>query len=192
MAERLTAKALNAACPYATDGEIDWLQAWAREQAQEQRSPAWQHRRPPPRAVIIGCGPGVMALALLEANPDIDLYVVENDTFHWFDEHLKQAGLGELAWTALLGESEDIGPTWDNGPIDLLIIDGDHSEEGVIADIRGWWPHVRSGGTVVFDDYYRVGAEWDGVRSGFAKEMAQRNDWQTLAAVDSFTVLKKL
>lgn len=188
----LTAKSLNAACPYATDGEIDWLHVWARQQAHDDRGPDWKRRHPPPVVVVIGCGPGVMPLALLEANPDIRLTVVEHDTFHWLEEHLKQAGLDGCEWTAVLGESEDVAPKWDGGPIDLLIIDGDHSEEGVVADIRGWWPHVRAGGLVVFDDYHRPGAEWDGVRSGFDEEMKGRLWALHAPAVDTYLIVQKL
>jgi predicted O-methyltransferase YrrM len=36
--------------------------------------------------------------------------------------------------------------------IDLLFIDGDHSEEGARADFERWSPHVVSGGHVLFHD----------------------------------------
>jgi predicted O-methyltransferase YrrM len=38
-------------------------------------------------------------------------------------------------------------------PIDFLYVDADHSLEGVRADLVGWYPHVRSGGLIVGDDY---------------------------------------
>lgn len=37
--------------------------------------------------------------------------------------------------------------------IDLIHIDGDHSYEGVNADINAWLPKVKKGGFVIFDDY---------------------------------------
>jgi predicted O-methyltransferase YrrM len=37
-------------------------------------------------------------------------------------------------------------------PLDLLFIDGDHSEEGVRSDFERWSPHVRPGGHVLFHD----------------------------------------
>jgi predicted O-methyltransferase YrrM len=40
-----------------------------------------------------------------------------------------------------------------NTPIDFLYVDADHSYAGVCDDLEAWWPHVRSGGLVVGDDY---------------------------------------
>jgi len=37
-------------------------------------------------------------------------------------------------------------------PLDLLFIDGDHSEAGVRSDFERWSPHVRPGGHVLFHD----------------------------------------
>jgi predicted O-methyltransferase YrrM len=44
-------------------------------------------------------------------------------------------------------------------PFDLLHIDGSHSTEQALADVRRWTPLVRSGGVVVLDDIL-----WDSVR----------------------------
>ena len=40
-------------------------------------------------------------------------------------------------------------------PIDILWIDGDHSYEGVAADMKMYGPLVRSGGLVAFHDIHR-------------------------------------
>ena len=37
--------------------------------------------------------------------------------------------------------------------IDLLFVDGDHSYEGVKADVDAWFPHLAPNATVVFHDY---------------------------------------
>lgn len=37
-------------------------------------------------------------------------------------------------------------------PIGLIFIDGDHTEAGVEADVKGWLPHLAAGGLVLFDD----------------------------------------
>jgi len=42
---------------------------------------------------------------------------------------------------------------WVRKPIDLLFIDGDHSYEGVKADIQNYLFKVKEGGKIVFHDY---------------------------------------
>ena len=37
--------------------------------------------------------------------------------------------------------------------IDLIHIDGDHTYEGVMTDMKDWCPKVKSGGYILFDDY---------------------------------------
>ena len=37
--------------------------------------------------------------------------------------------------------------------VDFVYIDGDHTHEGVTADIQAWWPKVRQGGILSGDDY---------------------------------------
>lgn len=49
------------------------------------------------------------------------------------------------------GISEEVAANWQD-PVDLLFIDGDHSYEGCLTDIRAWLGHVKSGGWVAFHD----------------------------------------
>jgi predicted O-methyltransferase YrrM len=44
-----------------------------------------------------------------------------------------------------------VAQRWD-GPVDLVFIDGDHSEEGVRADWHDWHGFVATGGAVLFHD----------------------------------------
>ena len=50
--------------------------------------------------------------------------------------------------------------------IDMLHIDAGHEYGSVIADLRAWWPLLRSGGILIGDDYYE-GPEWPGLRRAF-------------------------
>jgi len=48
--------------------------------------------------------------------------------------------------------------------VDWVYIDGNHTYEFVLEDLRSWYPKVRPGGLVAGDDYDRPGAWWgDGV-----------------------------
>ena len=51
------------------------------------------------------------------------------------------------------GDSKTI--PW-NQPIDVLFIDGDHSEEGVRADLIKYMPYIKPGGLVFLHDYIDV------------------------------------
>lgn len=37
--------------------------------------------------------------------------------------------------------------------LDWVYLDGDHSYEEVLSDLRSWWPKIKTGGCVAGDDY---------------------------------------
>ncbi len=63
-----------------------------------------------------------------------------------------------------------VGTSWENfeqfsdNSIDLLHIDGDHSYDGVLKDITLFWPKIKVGGHVIFDD-----ANWSSVGQAINK-----------------------
>lgn len=67
---------------------------------------------------------------------------------------------------------------------DVLLIDGDHSYDGVKYDFDNYHPYVKKGGYVIFDDYNAT--EWPGVSEFVDKELKQKenlqmigNEWRT-------------
>jgi predicted O-methyltransferase YrrM len=119
------------------------------------------------RVVEIGVYEGSSAAALCEVlGPDAELHLIDP-----FGEHQWALPAG---WGATEGASRRVverarrrhdGPrvTWHvdysaavaarwSGSVDLVFIDGDHSEEGVRADWEGWNGFVEPGGAVVFHD----------------------------------------
>lgn len=72
------------------------------------------------------------------------------DCIH-FQQNLVSSGVTQNV-THICQESETAAKDWDLS-IDLLLIDGDHSYNGVVKDIRLWARHVRTGGMIVFDDW---------------------------------------
>lgn len=50
--------------------------------------------------------------------------------------------------------SERAARMFDDGSVDLVLIDADHSYEGCISDIRAWLPKVRAGGWIGGDDHH--------------------------------------
>jgi hypothetical protein len=119
------------------------------------------------RVVEIGVYEGSSAAVLCEVlGPGAELHLVDP-----FGEHGWALPAG---WGATEGASRRVverarrrhdGPqvTWHvdysaavaarwSGPVDLVFIDGDHSEAGVRADWDGWHGFVEPGGAVLFHD----------------------------------------
>lgn len=138
----LTCTRLNATLPYATQDELDWIREFASQLVEGST------------VVMVGAGPGVFALALHEGlTAPIDFYIIDIDTCKWVDAHLQSAEVDTSKIFFIVADSANIGETWGDETIDLLIIDGDHSYEGVLRDIDAWWSSVKDGGTVFFHDY---------------------------------------
>jgi len=74
--------------------------------------------------------------------------------------------------------SLEAAPLFKDGYFDLVFIDGDHSYDAVIADIKAWIPKVRNGGILCGHDYEPVSKE--------------KKSWQdVIHAVDDFFGDKK-
>lgn len=83
--------------------------------------------------------------------------VARGSTRPRFEQNLRDAGLRESV-DVIEARSTDAAARW-SGPIRLLFIDGDHSEEASRADFEAWLPHTALGGLIAFHD---VGV-WAGV-----------------------------
>lgn len=178
----MNAQDVNRDCYYATKDELEWLGKWARNHQQA----------PLTTVVMIGAGPGVMALALMEQAESLTLYVVENDTFQYLDQNakrtLKPPALHRI-WRGL-GDSAEYGKRWEGYDIDLLIIDGDHSYEGVKRDMAAWLPHVASGGCVLFHDYpYNLNEVPTGVKQ--AVEECLPDDFEDVAYIGISRIVRR-
>jgi predicted O-methyltransferase YrrM len=56
--------------------------------------------------------------------------------------------------------SLEAAPTFDDGSVDWVFIDGDHSLPAVRADIRAWWPKLRVGGLLSGHDHSWRSVRW--------------------------------
>jgi predicted O-methyltransferase YrrM len=155
--------------------------------------------------VEIGVAEGVSALALREgmAN-DGTIYLI--DPFHLsrlpmlnFIKRVAQRTVGEVrrgraVWIEKF--SQDAVREW-NEPIDLLLIDGDHSYGGVERDWKDWSRFVRKDGIAMFHDARLFDGGWttpeygpvrlvDNIfRSGAAAE------WSIVAEIHSLVVVRR-
>lgn len=82
----------------------------------------------------------------------------------------------------------------DHQPVDFVFIDGDHSEQGLLADWRAWSPLVEAGGIVALHDS-RSTPERPIPDAGSVKvtsEVILRDERFTVVdTVDSLTVLQR-
>lgn len=94
------------------------------------------------------------------------------------EENLKIAGLPKADVTILQDKSQSkraLAATEDKS-FDMLIIDGDHSKEGVARDFDNYFHRVRTGGLVVVDDYGVD--EWPDIKAYADEKLLPRADVQ--------------
>lgn len=158
----------------------------------------------PRRGVEVGVWRGEMSASLLRLKPDLFLYMVDNwlpseerpesyrlsgDIRSQDDaETMADAARKAIAWTEawedrrkiFLGDSLDAADYFDDGSLDFVFLDAEHTYEAVSADIVAWLPKIRSGGLMSGHDYSPPGVHskrgWPGVVRA-VDEAAERYGW---------------
>ncbi len=74
------------------------------------------------------------------------------DTLPELRRTLAQAGLEEVV-TPVIGRSAAVARWWRQ-PLDLVFIDGGHTDTAAQADLAGWAPRVRLGGALAIHDVF--------------------------------------
>lgn len=74
------------------------------------------------------------------------------DTLPFARRAIAASGLEESV-VAVVGRSSAVSRWWTT-PVDLVFVDGGHTDEAAQADFRGWAPHVRLGGALVIHDVF--------------------------------------
>lgn len=72
-------------------------------------------------------------------------------TLSTFEHCLAHCGLSDRVRTHL-GDSRSVAAVWPGSPLDAVLIDGDHSYLGALADFECWGSKVQPGGLILFDD----------------------------------------
>lgn len=119
------------------------------------------------RGVEVGTERGEYAEVLCKANHDLWLDCVDPyRAYKDYREHTSQEKLDAFYYeaTARLAKhnvtfvrdaSIDAAHRYDNGSLDFVYLDGNHSLPYVISDLHAWVPKVRKGGIVAGHDYIR-------------------------------------
>ncbi|WP_409332104.1 class I SAM-dependent methyltransferase [Trujillonella humicola] len=103
--------------------------------------------------------------------------------------NLRFAGVDPAAVTVHRGVSTDPAVRGTvGGPYDLVVIDGDHSREGVAADLAWVETIAAPGAVVVMDDYGDPG--WPGVSQALDDHLAAGSSMQFLGAVSTSAFLR--
>lgn len=121
------------------------------------------------KGVEIGVLKGDYSKIILERWHRGTLYLV--DTWRHLDEYIDMNGQDDkYHYDCLIQTCKNIKPWQDRAHIirmdsvksadmfpdeyfDFIYIDADHSYEGVVRDIKAWWPKVKKGGLFCGDDY---------------------------------------
>lgn len=99
-----------------------------------------------------------------------------DNTKEIFDKNITHFNL-ESKVTAIVADSLSASKTFSeqSHSIDLLFIDGDHSEEATKNDIKVWLPFVKHGGLIVFHDFTSnhgvPQAIWWAIKQSFFSEL---------------------
>jgi len=83
--------------------------------------------------------------------------------FAQVESHFDENTAGVAKITKLKLPSVEGAAQFEDGSLDLVYLDGDHSLRAVRADIRAWAPKVRRGGWIAGHDY---NWDWPGVLRG--------------------------
>jgi predicted O-methyltransferase YrrM len=97
---------------------------------------------------------------------------------------------GRVSWVRAKGAEA----ACNHGPVDFVFIDGDHSEDGLLADWRAWSPLVEPGGIVALHDSRSTPERpLDGAGSvKVTNEVILRDTrFGVVQTVDSLTVLRR-
>ncbi len=164
--------------------------------------------------VEIGCawgGSTVLFLSYMPMNAtllSVDPFVQDSmDTWKASEDQCREAVLNGLHafnrayvfddWNLCVETSVVAASHWHD-EINLLYLDGDHTEQGVNADFAAWTPYLVSGGTLLLHDSRRLdGYPDDEFAQGWPAPTALANrlrtdaGWQLVDEVFSLTVWEK-
>ena len=110
----------------------------------------------PARVVEIGTGKGSSLVRImygLALHEDVRVWTIDLLEQEKAHEALEAAQIPNWRYEMLIGDSAEIGgmPDWED--LNLVLVDGAHNLEGVLADVRAWEPHLKKDGVMAFHDY---------------------------------------
>ncbi|MCX2730383.1 class I SAM-dependent methyltransferase [Saccharopolyspora sp. NFXS83] len=123
-------------------------------------------------------------------DPDlVDPQVGKLDTLGEFRRTIAGAGLEDEV-IAIVGSSRSTAAIW-RSPLNLVFIDGGHTDAAANTDYEGWAPWVAPGGALVIHDVFPDPA--DGGRAPYRiyRRALDGGDYEEVRAVGSLRVLRR-
>lgn len=90
-------------------------------------------------------------------------------------------------WELALGPARRLLPrvARAHAPLDLVVLDGDHSRSAQLRELRAVWPHLRRGGVIVCDDV------WSSAFPDFATSVGESAHYVARPAGDAIGFLRR-
>ncbi|NLU83320.1 class I SAM-dependent methyltransferase [Rhodococcus sp. HNM0569] len=110
------------------------------------------------------------------------------DTVSRFRRTIADAELEDVV-VGIVGRSSSVAQVW-NTPIDMLFVDGGHTEAAAAGDYDSWAPHVRAGGILAIHDVF-PNPEDGGQAPFHIYERALADGFVDVRTVDSLRLLRK-
>ena len=111
------------------------------------------------------------------------------DTLPVMRRTLHGAGVEEQV-VAVVGRSTAVAALWTT-PVGLVFIDGGHTEEAALGDLRGWTPHLKPGGVLVIHDVFPDPADGGQAPYHAYREALHSGQFTEDFAVGSLRVLRR-
>lgn len=107
-----------------------------------------------PCVVMLGAGE-IMTMVTFGVRPNALLYTVDNreEAHNWEKKGLENCGAKNLNLVQVLGNSVEVAKSYKGPKINLLIIDSDHTDEGVSGDLQAWASHLVKDHIIFCHDY---------------------------------------
>lgn len=103
-------------------------------------------------------------------------YVLKEDPYEIFLKNLNPV-INYI--NPIKGDSRELHENYDDNSIDFIFIDGDHEYDGVMSDIKNWFPKLKKNGIIAGHDYYPYETVQSAVNDYFGKDNIKiiKNSW---------------
>ena len=112
-----------------------------------------------PLIINIGAGVGTSTIAALEVRPEAFIFSVDNKPALEEGQNLYLCGIQPSKALRILADSAVAGRFFPL-MVDLVFVDGEHTQEQIYGDILVWIAKVKLGGLMLFHDYKHPNVPW--------------------------------